>query len=115
MSRVLAIASLVLISALAAAPAQAQVFGFGIGLGSEPPPAPEGEQSSEFRSQQQLCILTDHGLREAIEQQGYSKVFLNVPTGHYVQARGSRGGWTYLLTVNACTGMIADRDKLRPS
>lgn len=91
-------------------PVQAQTFHFGLGLGID-----EGDDDDAVFLPRRLCILTDRGLRNEIEDQGYEDVFLNVPTGHYVQARATRGDWVYLLKVNACTGLIVDRDRLRPS
>jgi hypothetical protein len=86
------------------APALAQSFGFGFGFHYD------DDRPVRFP---RLCILTDRGLRDAIEDQGYENIYLNVPIGRYVQARASRGNWVYLLKVNACTGTIVDRERLR--
>jgi hypothetical protein len=84
-------------------PAQAQLsFGFGFEF--------DDEDNSVFP---RLCILTDRGLRDAIEDAGYEDIFLNVPNDDLVQARARRGEWIYLLRVNACTGEIVDRERLR--
>jgi hypothetical protein len=86
-------------------PAQAQLsFGLGLGLKYDE------KDNSVFP---RLCILTDRGLRSAIEDAGYEDVFLNVPNDDLVQARARRGEWVYLLRVNACTGEIIDRERLR--
>lgn len=92
------------------APASAQTVHFGFGLGMD-----DGDSSDEEFLPQRLCILTDRGLRGAIEDQGYEQIYLNVPNGRYVQARATRGEWVYLLQVNACTGLIVGRDRLRRS
>lgn len=91
--------------ALAPAPALAQSFGFGFGLHLD-----DDDRRLRFP---RLCILTDRGLRNAIARQGYENIYLNVPVGRYVQARASRGSWVYLLKVNACTGTIVERQRLR--
>jgi hypothetical protein len=84
-------------------PAQAQLsFGFGFEF--------DDEDNAVFP---RLCILTDRGLRDAIEDAGYEDIFLNVPNDDLVQARARRGEWIYLLRVNACTGEIVDRERLR--
>lgn len=90
----------------APAPALAQSFGFGFGFGFHD----DDDHRLRFP---RLCILTDRGLRNAIADQGYEDIYLNVPVGRYVQARASRGNWVYLLRVNACTGTIVERDRLR--
>lgn len=87
------------------APAMAQSFGFGFGFGFH-----DDDHRLRFP---RLCILTDRGLRNAIADQGYEDIFLNVPVGRYVQARASRGSWVYLLKVNACTGTVVERQRLR--
>jgi hypothetical protein len=71
----------------------------------------DGDSSDEEFLPQRLCMLTDRGLRSAIEDQGYEQIYLNVPNGRYVQARATRGDWVYLLQVNACTGLIVDRPR----
>ena len=72
-----------------------------------------GDDPSAVFLPRRLCILTDRGLRDAIADQGYSRIYLNVPTGRYIQARATRGDWVYLLKVNVCTGLIVDRQRLR--
>jgi hypothetical protein len=89
---------------MSASPVQAQLsFGFGFDYDDE-------DDNFVFP---RLCILTDRGLRDAIEDAGYENVSLNVANGDYVQARARRGDWVYLLRVNACTGEILDRERLR--
>lgn len=90
-----------------ALPAHAQSFHFGFGFGLE------DDEDDHRLLFPRLCILTDRGLRNAIADQGYEDIFLNVPVGRYVQARASRGSWVYLLKVNACTGTIVERQRLR--
>jgi hypothetical protein len=88
----------------AATPALAQLsFGFGFNFD-------HGDHHFVFP---RLCILTDRGLRNAIEDQGYEDVYLNAPIGRYVQARAREGSWIYLLRVNVCTGEITERERLR--
>jgi hypothetical protein len=89
---------------VAAPPAQAQLsFGFGFNYNKE---------NGDFLFPR-LCILTDRGLRNAIEDQGYEDVYLNAPIGRHVQARARDGNWIYLLRVNVCTGEIVERERLR--
>jgi hypothetical protein len=90
--------------AAVASPVQAQLsFGFGFNYNKE---------NGDFLFPR-LCILTDRGLRNAIEDEGYEDVYLNAPIGRYVQARARAGNWIYLLRVNACTGEIVERERLR--
>ncbi|HQZ12591.1 MAG TPA: hypothetical protein PK286_06860 [Devosia sp.] len=100
----------ILLAALlgAAPPAMAQTLHFGFGMGID-----QGDDPDARFLPRRLCILTDRGLRNTIADQGYKNIFLNVPTGRYVQARATRGEWVYLLRVNACTGLIIDRERLR--
>ena len=88
------------------APVLAQSLGFGVGFGFQD----DDDHRLRFP---RLCILTDRGLRNAIADQGYEDIYLNVPVGRYVQARASRGSWVYLLKVNACTGTVVERQRLR--
>ena len=62
-----------------------------------------------------VCLIGNGQIRRAIQRQGYSKVYLNVPNGHYIQARATRGDWVYLLDVNACTGRVLKGERLRPA
>lgn len=105
-----AAAALVFAAALAGAtvaattPVHAQLtFGFGFDF--------DGENDNFVVPR--LCILTDRGLRDAIADQGYEDIFLNVPDGRRVQARARDGDWIYILEVNACTGDVLDRERLR--
>lgn len=82
----------------AAVPAQAQGFSFSLGFGSRNFPA--------------MC-LTDFQLRRAIENRGYADVRLNVAIDNRINIRATRDGWIYQLLVNACTGRILDRERLR--
>ncbi len=99
----IAVAAVLGTGLVAATPAHAQLsFGFGFDY--------DDEDNSLFP---RLCILTDRGLRNAIEEEGYDDVFLNAPIGRYVQARARDGNWIYLLRVNICTGEIVERERLR--
>jgi hypothetical protein len=62
-----------------------------------------------------VCLFGNGQIRRAIERQGYTKIYLNVQNGRYIQARATRGEWVYLLDVNACTGRVLDRERLRPA
>lgn len=93
-------------SAANAVPVKAQGFGFGLDWSLTNSDRPR-------RGVPQLCILSDHGIREAVRQQGYTNIYLNVQMGHYIQVRATQGKWVYLLDVNACTGTIMDRQRLR--
>lgn len=87
-------------------PAQAQglqfQFGFGIdGFGFRRP---------------LICIeLTDRQIRNAVRDQGYSNISLNVANNRRIQVRATRGEWVYLLRVSTCTGAILNRERLRRS
>ena len=89
-----------------AIPVQAASFSFGFGIGGD---------GFSINRPHRLCLLTDRALRNAIQDQGYRRIFLNVENNNRIQARATRGGWVYLLTVNACTGRILDRERLRRS
>ena len=87
-------------------PAQAQSFQFNFGFGI-------GSDSFFHRRPLRLCLLTDSQLRRAIRQQGYHDIFLNVANENRIQVRATKGRWVYLLRVNACTGRILSRERLR--
>lgn len=92
--------------ALAAAtlPAQAQQFHFGFGT-----------DGFGYR-RPLLCVeLTDRQIRNAVRDQGYRDISLNVRNDQRIQVRATRGSWVYLLRVSTCTGAILNRDRLRPA
>lgn len=63
-----------------------------------------------------ICIeLTDRQIRNAVRDQGYSNIYLNVANDHRIQVRATRGDWVYLLRVSTCTGAILSRQRLRPA
>jgi hypothetical protein len=63
-----------------------------------------------------ICIeLTDRQIRNAVRDQGYHNIYLNVRNDRRIQVRATRGDWVYLLRVSTCTGAILDRDRLRPA
>ncbi len=63
-----------------------------------------------------LCLeLTDRQIRNAVRDQGYSNIYLNVRNDRRIQVRATRGEWVYLLRVSTCTGAILDRQRLRRS
>lgn len=91
--------------AAAAVPAQAASvqfqFGEGVGFGFKRP---------------LICVeLTDRQIRNAMSEQGYSNIYLNVADNRRIQVRATKGEWVYLLRVSTCTGAILDRDRLRRS
>lgn len=98
------VAGVVGVSALAV-PVQAANFSFSFGIGDT------GSHRGHFP---RLC-LTDYQLRHSIEDRGYSRVALNVELNNRIKARGTKGAWVYQLTLNACTGEILDRERLRRS
>ena len=85
----------------AVAPAQAQRFGLFF-----------GDERSDFRPERISC-LNDHQIRQAIAEEGYHDIYLNVPMDKRVQVRASRGDWVYLLEFNYCSGEIESGKKLR--
>ena len=61
-----------------------------------------------------VCVeLTDRQIRNAVRDQGYTNINLNVRNDRRIQVRATRGGWVYLLRVSTCTGAILYRDRLR--
>ncbi|MBN9314384.1 MAG: hypothetical protein J0I99_01450 [Devosia sp.] len=63
-----------------------------------------------------ICIeLTDRQIRNAVRDQGYSNIYLNVSNNRRIQVRATRGDWVYLLRVSTCTGTILSRERLRPA
>jgi hypothetical protein len=83
-------------------PAQAQ---FGIFFGDE---------ERDFLLGPMLC-LDERQVRQSVEAQGYSDVFLNVPYDEHIQVRATRDGWVYLLDYNYCTAEIESVERLRPA
>jgi hypothetical protein len=87
-----------------ALPVQAQSMQFQFGFGTD---------GFGFR-RPLICIeLTDRQIRNAVRDQGYTNIFLNVRNDRRIQVRATRGEWVYLLRVSTCTGTILDRDRLR--
>ena len=62
-----------------------------------------------------VCLIGNGAIRRAIQRQGYDDVYLNVQNGRYIQARATQGRWVYLLGVNACSGRVIERERLRPA
>lgn len=61
-----------------------------------------------------VCVeLTDRQIRNAVSEQGYKNIYLNVRNDRRIQVRATRGEWVYLLRVSTCTGAILDRQRLR--
>ena len=87
---------------LAPVPAQAQ---FGIFFGDE---------ERDFIPERLLC-LDDRDIREAVADEGYTDISLNVPYQKHIQVRATRDGWVYLLDFNYCTANIESSQRLRPA
>lgn len=60
-----------------------------------------------------LLCQTDYEIRQALAQAGYTHVSLNAPIESHIQARGTKGGATYLIDYNFCFGYIASVQRLR--
>ncbi len=86
----------------AAVPATAAQFHFGFGT-----------DGFGFRRPLVCIELTDRQIRNAVRDQGYTNIYLNVRNDRRIQVRATRGDWVYLLRVSTCTGAILDRDRLR--
>lgn len=87
-------------------PVQAQSMQFQFGFGTD---------GFGFR-RPLICIeLTDRQIRNAVRDQGYSNIYLNVRNDRRIQVRATRGNWVYLLRVSTCTGAILNRERLRRS
>jgi hypothetical protein len=86
-------------------PASAQQLNFGIFFGDE---------RSDFYPERITC-LTEHQVRQAVADRGYTDIYLNVEMDKHIQVRANRGGWTYLLDFDMCTGRIEGRQRLRPA
>ena len=101
--------------AVAATPAQAQSFGFQVS-------PPDSNFSFGFNVgrpdrpdyRPNRCI-SQRAIDDAIEDQGYRRVRITDYGRRTTEARGTRGGWVYDLTVASCTGDIIDRDRVRRS
>jgi hypothetical protein len=85
-----------------AVPASAAQFSFGFGT-----------DGFGFRRPLVCIELTDRQIRNAVRDQGYSNISLNVRNDRRIQVRATRGDWVYLLRVSTCTGAILYRDRLR--
>lgn len=93
--------------ALGGTPAMAQGFGFSFGFGNS------FDRDRDRLFPETITCMTDHQVRQAVADQGYTNISLNVPNGRRVQVRATRDGTVYLLRFNLCTGRIEDRDVLR--
>ncbi|MBN9361673.1 MULTISPECIES: hypothetical protein [unclassified Devosia] len=87
-------------------PVQAQSMQFQFGFGTD---------GFGFRRPLVCIELTDRQIRNAVRDQGYSNISLNVADNRRIQVRATRGGWVYLLRVSTCTGTILYRERLRRS
>jgi hypothetical protein len=114
-ARVAAIAIATSAAVLTAMPAQAQPFmgGFGFGFNYGPSygrpydPYYSGRPyySRPYYLNRRAC-MPEWQLRRAINAAGYRNVSIYGSGGFRAQATGTRGRWTYRLTVNRCTGNI---------
>jgi hypothetical protein len=107
MTKSIAIAlTALLLGSAAVAPVYAQPAGFGVddddGFFDFFPDYPE-----------RITCLTDNQVRQAVRDQGFSDIYLNVMNDKHVEVRASRDGWVYLLDFNYCTGRIEDGYQLR--
>lgn len=91
------------VGSMVAMPAQAQLF-FDFGGAGE-----------FYDGPSRLCLGTNHLIRRAISRQGYTNIYLNVEHDQRIEARATKGKWVYLLNVNACSGRILERTRLRPA
>lgn len=62
-----------------------------------------------------LCLGMNSLIRRAIARQGYTNIFINVEHDQRIEARATQGKWVYLLEVNACSGRVLERKRLRPA
>jgi hypothetical protein len=95
-------------TALTAMPAQAASFSFSFGS----PGFNFGIDDDDHHFRPAIC-LTERQLRRAIRERGYHDIFVNVAIHNRVHVRATRGSWVYQLSVNACSGRILDRERLR--
>jgi hypothetical protein len=101
--RILATA-LTLVLTISVAPTHAQ--NFGIFFGDEP-----GDLFP--REPERAICMTDRQIRDAVADEGYDNIALNVPREDHVQVRATRNGAVYLLEFNFCTGRIEGERRLR--
>ena len=94
--------ALVLMLPLSSASAQS----FGIFFGDEP---------TDFfpRAPRLGMCMTDRQIRDAVADEGYDNIALNVRNEDHIQVRATRNGGVYLLDFNPCTGEIEDERRLR--
>ena len=79
-----------------------------------------GDDDDYFRGRPYLeplvCIeITDHRVREAVREEGFTDIYLNARHDRGIQVRATQGGWVYLLQVSTCTGWILYGQRLRPA
>jgi hypothetical protein len=87
------------------APRTATAQSFGIFFGDEP---------EDFFPGRIIC-MTNGQIRQAVADQGYTDVALNVPNEGQIQVRATRDGYVYLLDFDYCRGRIEGRQRLRPA
>lgn len=97
-----AVIGLSLVAATLPAAAQGMQFQFGF-----------GNDGFGYRRPLVCVELTDRQIRNAVRDQGYSNISLNVRNDRRIQVRATRGDWVYLLRVSTCTGTVLYRDRLR--
>ena len=101
---------IVLLGSSLAMPAQAQSFG--IFFGDEPSDFFSDDDFFEPRGN--LC-LTDRQIRQAIADQGYSDIALNLPNDRNIQVRATQDGYVYLIDFDFCANRIEGRERIRPA
>jgi hypothetical protein len=98
----------VLMASAATAPAAAQNlhFGFGIGPGMYFGGIDEGEDIGG-------ACLSDYLLRQYLGRQGWDDIKLGLANDHHMPVVASRGGVSYKLLVNSCSGKVLSRERRR--
>ena len=99
-----ALAALVLAGFTLPSPAQAAGLSFGFGIG---PRMYFGDDEGEDIGG---ACLSDYLLRKALEDQGYSRIRLNIgDEDHRMVVLAEKRGIEYRLVVNWCSGRIFER------
>lgn len=60
-----------------------------------------------------LLCANEYQVRQMIARKGFTDIFLNARQGRYIQARATKGKWTYLIQFDRCDKAIVDVDRLR--
>lgn len=100
--RSIVLGSVLVAGGMVAMPAQAQF-------------SPDFGSGEFYDGPYRLCLGMNSLIRRAIERQGYTNIYLNVEHDQRIEARATQGKWVYLLEVNACSGRVLERKRLRPA